>query len=86
MLCKALSRCICCRNDFVDVADQHEVVQSSTTEAEDRREQSEAWRTAKAGFVGALEVAEKALDGVPIPGVKGSIGGIVSILKSIDVC
>lgn len=41
--------------------------------------------TAKAGVMLALELAEKALDGLPIPGVKGTIGGVLKILKDIEV-
>jgi hypothetical protein len=33
-----------------------------------------------------LEVTEKALDGVPAPGVKGAVGGLSAILKIFQVC
>ena len=46
---------------------------------------SEAWRTAKGGLTLALELAENVLDGLPIPGVKGSIGAVIKIIKRIDV-
>lgn len=34
----------------------------------------------------ALKVAEKALDGLPIPGLKGAIGALVMVIKKLDVC
>lgn len=42
-------------------------------------------RTAKAGLKLALELTEKALDGLPIPGVKGSLGGLLTIIKAVEV-
>ena len=33
----------------------------------------------------ALTVFEKTLDGVPIPGLKGSIGGILELVKTEEV-
>jgi hypothetical protein len=34
----------------------------------------------------ALTVFEKTLDGVPIPGLKGSIGGFLELAKAAEVC
>jgi hypothetical protein len=34
----------------------------------------------------ALTVFEKTLDGVPIPGLKGSIGGFLELTKVAEVC
>ena len=34
----------------------------------------------------ALTVFEKTLDGVPIPGLKGSIGGFLQLAKVAEVC
>lgn len=45
----------------------------------------EAKRAAKAGFMGALRVVEKVVDGVPIPGVKGGIDIIISTFECIEV-
>lgn len=42
-------------------------------------------RTAKGGLIIALELVEKALDGLPIPGAKGAVGLIVKIIRDIDV-
>lgn len=46
---------------------------------------SERWRTAKNTLMIALDLAEGFAEGLPIPGVKGAIGGILSIIKNIDV-
>lgn len=32
-----------------------------------------------------LAITEKALDGLPVPGVKAAVGSILEILKGIDV-
>ena len=41
--------------------------------------------TAKAALMRALEVTEKLLDGFPIPGVKGTIGAVLDIIKEAEV-
>lgn len=48
--------------------------------------ESPARRTAKAVLKLALELTEKALDGLPIPGVKGSLSGLLQIIEYIEVC
>ena len=40
---------------------------------------------AKNGLMTVLELAEKALGGVPVPGLKGAIGGILQVVKTVDV-
>ena len=42
--------------------------------------------TAKALLVEALKMAEKLLDGVPIPGAKGTIGAVLHIIAEAEVC
>ena len=42
--------------------------------------------TAKAALRRALEVSEKLLDGVPIPGVKGTIAALLQIIDEAQVC
>ena len=42
--------------------------------------------TAKAALMRALEVTEKLLDGFPIPGVKGTIGAVLDIVREAEVC
>lgn len=44
-----------------------------------------AWQTAKAAAVMALELAEKVLDGLPVPGAKGTIAAVLLIIQKIDV-
>lgn len=39
----------------------------------------------KAALVLALQLAEKGVDGLPIPGVKGCIGGILKIIEQEEV-
>lgn len=39
----------------------------------------------KTALVGTLRLAEKGVDGLPIPGVKGCIGGILKIVEQEDV-
>ena len=41
--------------------------------------------TAKAALMRALEVTERLLDGFPIPGVKGTIGAVLDIIKEAEV-
>jgi len=41
--------------------------------------------TAKNVVKGTLVLLEKALDGIPIPGVKGAVGGILEIVKILEV-
>lgn len=55
-------------------------------DAEVVTDSSEACRTAKAGLNTALEIAESAIDGLPIPGAKAIFGGAISIIKGINVC
>ncbi|KJA14825.1 hypothetical protein HYPSUDRAFT_80696 [Hypholoma sublateritium FD-334 SS-4] len=43
-----------------------------------------AWRTAKAAAITALSLAEKILDGLPVPGAKGTIGAVLLIIQKID--
>ena len=42
--------------------------------------------TAKALLVEALKMAEKLLDGVPIPAAKGAIGAVLHIIAEAEVC
>ena len=42
--------------------------------------------TAKALLVEALRMAEKLLDGFPIPGAKGTIGAVLHIIAEAEVC
>ena len=48
--------------------------------------EEEHLRTAKAGLIRALEIAEKLLDGFPIPGAKGTIGAVLEIIREAEVC
>ena len=50
------------------------------------RGRDESLRTAKASLVQALTITEKLLDGCPIPGVKGTIGGVLHIITEAEVC
>ena len=36
-------------------------------------------------IISTLEIAEKALDGVPVPAVKAAVGSLLVIFKRIDV-
>ena len=38
-----------------------------------------------AGITSTLELAEKALDGVSVPGAKAAVGSVLLIIKRIDV-
>ncbi len=42
--------------------------------------------TAKALLVEALKMADKLLDGFPIPGAKGTIGAVLYIIAEAEVC
>ena len=42
--------------------------------------------TAKALLVEALTVAEKLLDGFPIPAAKGTIGAVLHFISEAEVC
>jgi hypothetical protein len=42
--------------------------------------------TTKAALVRALEMAEKLLDGFPIPAAKGTIGAVLHIIAEAEVC
>jgi len=42
--------------------------------------------TAKALLVEALNMAEKLLDGFPIPGAKGTIGAVLHVIAEAEVC
>lgn len=42
--------------------------------------------TAKSALKRALVLAEKALDGAPIPGLKGAISGLLKIIEEVEVC
>ena len=42
--------------------------------------------TAKALLVGALKMAEKLLNGFPIPAAKGTIGAVLHIIAEVEVC
>ena len=42
--------------------------------------------TAKALLVGALKMAEKLLDGFPVPAAKGTIGAVLHIIAEAEVC
>ena len=44
----------------------------------------EAVRLAKLGLRVALEIAERACDGLPIPAAQGSIAALLAILRSIE--
>jgi hypothetical protein len=44
-----------------------------------------AWQTAKNAATLALTLAQTALDGLPIPGAKGAIGGVLLVMSTIDV-
>ena len=46
---------------------------------------SGAARTAAEGLKLALTLAEKALDGLPIPGAKGTIGGVLRLIEQAEV-
>ena len=58
---------------------------SPQIQTQKRDEPSEAWRVAKASLTLALELTEKALDGIPVPGAKGTISLVLRIIKGIDV-
>ena len=42
--------------------------------------------TAKALLVETLTIAEKLLDGFPIPGAKGTIGAVLHFIAEAEVC
>ncbi|KAI0064287.1 WD40 repeat-like protein [Artomyces pyxidatus] len=42
------------------------------------------WRTAKAALTGTLTIAANVLDGLPVPGAKGSINAVLSVIAGID--
>ena len=42
--------------------------------------------TAKAALRRALEVTEKLLDGIPIPGAKGTIAALLQVIDEAQVC
>ena len=42
--------------------------------------------TAKAALRRALEVTEKPLDGIPIPGAKGTIAALLQVIDEAQVC
>ena len=46
---------------------------------------SEAGQTAKEVIKTTLKIAEKALDGLPIPGVKGAIGALLEVITGLEV-
>lgn len=48
-------------------------------------ESSEAWRTAKAGFMGVLRNVKEGLDDVPVPGVKAGLSLLVNALEARQV-
>ena len=41
--------------------------------------------TAKSALKLSLLIVEKALDGLPIPGAKGTIGGLLEVIKGLEV-
>ncbi len=46
---------------------------------------SSSWDTAKEALILALKTAETALDGLPIPGAKPAVVGVIAIIERIDV-
>lgn len=48
-------------------------------------QKSAAVRTAGESLKLALTLAEKALDGLPIPGAKGAIGGVLKLIENAEV-
>ena len=42
--------------------------------------------TAKGLLVEALKISEKLLDGLPIPGAKGTIGAVLHFIAEAEVC
>lgn len=44
-----------------------------------------AWQTAKTAAITALSLAEKILDGLPVPGAKGTVGAVLLIIQKINV-
>ena len=46
----------------------------------------EVLNTAKALLVEALKMAEKLLDGVPIPAAKGTISAVLHFIAEAEVC
>jgi hypothetical protein len=52
----------------------------------DESDPSDSWRSAKNAALLALQLTEKALDGLPIPGVKGIVEGIITLIGTLDVC
>ena len=47
---------------------------------------AEHLRTAKLTLIRGLETTERLLDGFPIPGVKGTIGAALDIIREAEVC
>ena len=50
------------------------------------RGRNDLLNTAKALLVEALTMAEKLLDGFPIPGAKGTIGAVLHFIAEAEVC
>jgi len=45
----------------------------------------EAGQTAQEVLKTTLKLAEKLLDGIPIPGAKGAIGGLLEVIGGLEV-
>lgn len=46
----------------------------------------ESKRISKGALTTSLAVAEKALDGVPLPGAKAAVGALLEIIRGLEVC
>jgi hypothetical protein len=67
---------------------RQEINQSPENQPENiqkRDESSDARSLAKSALTLTLELAEKALDGLPIPGAKGTIGAVLRVMKNVEV-
>jgi hypothetical protein len=63
-------------------------ISASEPEANENKvsKRSPAARTAAEGLKLALNLAEKALDGLPIPGAKGAFGIVLKLIEDAEVC
>ncbi|KAG8938602.1 hypothetical protein FRC03_007076, partial [Tulasnella sp. 419] len=57
---------------------------SSVTDQPGRSNITDTARTTSGRVVGVLKIVKESLDGVPVPGLKGAIGGLVGILEAIN--
>jgi len=54
-------------------------------EAVSSKQNKSAATTAKEALKTTLGLTERALDGLPIPGVKGAVGGLLDLIRGLEV-